>query len=368
MVTRSESYPVVNASAVSLARYAQVLLVPECSFWGVQVEENIDHYECFDIWMLKDRKKVAKYLMEAQREIELQAGYLLSPSYITGFLSDEANGDSYYVDERYSGLTVNTTRWKELIEPGIKAVTDLYLNQTLEHTTDPAVWKTVYDGTTDLNEIHIFYADTDFEIDPSAIYIDSLDLVVEIPRCRTVKLDLQNNSLSGVSYADTNNFADYIDVKRIYTDISKQVTMRWSHNCNDYCASNGCSEYEQSGCMIVRDSKLGIVQVSAGEFVDDVWVGKPMCHSGHPMLHLYYLAGLKHLNAQAEDSIIRLAHSKMPDAPCGCDSVKSFWNRDKHVPDILTAERLNCPFGMNDGAWIAWNFALQMTYGDSSVF
>jgi hypothetical protein len=368
MVTKSESYPVVNASAVSLARYAQVMLVPECSFWGVQTTEDVDYYECFDIWMLKDRKKVAKYLMDAQREIEQQIGYLLSPKYIVGFLNDEAEGDSYYVDQRYSGLTVNMTRWKELIEPGIKAVTDLYLGETLEQGEDPAVWTTVYDGTTDLNEIHIFHADTDFEIDPSAIYIDGESLKVEIPRCRTVKIEFQNNSMVGVPYDDLEKFTTLIDVKRIYTDPSKQVTMRWAHKCNDYCASTGCAEHEQTGCMIIHDSKLGIAQVSAGEFVDDEWVGKPMCYSGHPMLHLYYLAGLKYLNEQAEDAIIRLAHSKMPDAPCGCDSVKSFWNRDKHVPDILTADRLNCPFGMNDGAWIAWNFALQMTYGSSSVF
>ena len=126
--------------------------------------------------------------------------------------------------------------------------------------------------------------------------------------------------------------------------------------------------YNQTGCLIIKDEKLGIISVQAGEYADGAWSGRAMCSRGHPMLHLYYKAGLQHMNAQAEDAIVRLAHSKMPDAPCGCDSVKSFWNRDRNVPQIMTAERLNCPFGMNDGAWIAWNFALQMTYGDVGVF
>lgn len=368
MVTRSENFPVVNTSAVSLARYAQIMLVPECSFWGVQAEDDTDHYSCFDIWMLKDRKKVAKYLSEAQREIEAQVGYLLSPQYIVGFQTDEPNKDPYRVDQRYSGLTLNMTRWKEIIAPGVKATADILLGETLVQTSDPATWQMVYDGTTPLDEIHIFHAGTDFEIDPSDIYLSGADLKIEIPRCRTVLPEFQDNAINGVSYSDDSKFAEFIDIKRVYTDPSQQVTFRWAHTCDSYCSAAGCAEYIQTGCMVVKDSKRGIISVSAGDYVDEEWVGTAMKYAGNPMLHLYYQAGLTFLNEQAEDAIVRLAHSKMPDAPCGCDSVKSFWNRDKHVPDILTGERLNCPFGMNDGAWIAWNFAVQMTTGSSSVF
>jgi len=47
----------------------------------------------------------------------------------------------------------------------------------------------------------------------------------------------------------------------------------------------------------------------------------------------------------------------MPKEPCACDIVQYYWERDRNMPEAFTRERANCPFGMSDGAWIAWRFA-----------
>ena len=77
-------------------------------------------------------------------------------------------------------------------------------------------------------------------------------------------------------------------------------------------------------------------------------------------MRLNYLSGMDPTSPQAEDAIIRLAHSKMPEEPCGCSVAQRLWKRDRSVPSLLTAERLNCPFGLSDGAWIAWKFAMAL--------
>jgi len=81
-----------------------------------------------------------------------------------------------------------------------------------------------------------------------------------------------------------------------------------------------------------------------------------------------YYDGKQYLSRQMEDAIVRLAHAKMPDEPCGCDVAQRMWKRDRNVPEVLTRERINCPFGMSDGAWIAWQFTRSFKQMDCFVF
>jgi len=50
----------------------------------------------------------------------------------------------------------------------------------------------------------------------------------------------------------------------------------------------------------------------------------------------------------------------MPEEPCGCEVAQRLWRRDRHVPEVLTRERINCPYGLSDGAWQAWRFTQSM--------
>ena len=75
---------------------------------------------------------------------------------------------------------------------------------------------------------------------------------------------------------------------------------------------------------------------------------------------LYYLSGLTALSQQMKSALVRLAHTKMPEELCGCDTYTRLWARDRHVPDVLTRERINCPFGMMDGAWEAFKIVQRL--------
>jgi hypothetical protein len=73
------------------------------------------------------------------------------------------------------------------------------------------------------------------------------------------------------------------------------------------------------------------------------------------------------LTRQVEDAIVRLAHSKMPDEPCGCDMLQRHWKRDRNIPQVLTRERINCPFGLSDGAWFAYRQAATLKIWKASI-
>jgi hypothetical protein len=111
----------------------------------------------------------------------------------------------------------------------------------------------------------------------------------------------------------------------------------------------------------VRNGELGILDVLPATYSGGEWVTDASCLCSRPeRVRLNYKAGVTSLSYQAEDAILRLAHAKMPEEPCGCDVVQRLWKRDREVPKIVTSERLNNPFGLNDGAWIAWRFAMDL--------
>ena len=40
------------------------------------------------------------------------------------------------------------------------------------------------------------------------------------------------------------------------------------------------------------------------------------------------------------------------------DAIRVLWEQDHNTPDGLSSERLACPFGISDGAWVVWQFCL----------
>jgi hypothetical protein len=110
--------------------------------------------------------------------------------------------------------------------------------------------------------------------------------------------------------------------------------------------------------MYIQNHSVGIITTLPATYSAGAWhSGASVCCGGSPsIMEINYKAGLNPIHAQAEDAIFRLAHAKMPHETCGCEYAKKIWNRDRNVPKLLTRERINCPFGMSDGAWVAWRF------------
>ena len=329
--------------AVPLELYAKIIQNQECSFFGVN---NADDPElgCRTIWTKQQRDEVARYLSEAQFEIEQQVNFPLN--------------ERWFADEERPYSCPVQSLWGEVIEAGVRAVTDISLGEAVDYTNDPSV-VTVATTVTDENEIHIYHPGTNFEINPSQITISGGIATILIPRCRLVKVALADNPPEGWDYNDLTVFEEEVDVKRVYNDSSTNAELVWPNGCSG-CAT--CTERTQTACMYPNNLKVGSWSVHPATYTEENgWsrAANIFCCRSHPQkVRLNYKAGITTI--QAQDTIVRLAHSKMPDEFCGCEVWQRLWRRDRNTPEILTRERLNCKFGLSDGAWTAWQFTLSM--------
>ena len=333
-------------SCVSPNRYAKIIQQKECAFWGVN---NPDDPEpgCRDIWTLPQRDEVMRYLAEAQEEIEQQVDFYLCPTWVT--------------DEQHPYRQPVFTSWGKVIAGGVRAETVIQAGAAVDHSVDPAIIGPIVTTLTSTSEIKIFYPGSEREIEPKKMLISGGNLTVWIPRCRMVKPDLMDNPPEGLDYYDTANFLATVDVKRVYNDPSTNATLIWPHQCSAVCGQAGCSAYTATGCEYVRLPEIGSLDVTPATYSNGQWVSgvNSSCCRGRPQfVKLNYYAGAQ-TTKQMEDTIIRLAHSKMPDEFCGCEVWTRLWRRDRNVPEILTRERLNNPFGLADGAFIAFSFTRQ---------
>jgi len=321
--------------ALPLYQYAKMVGYTECAFYGVSHPSN-DAYACREIWSESQRLAIADALAEAQEDIESVLNFHMMPT--------------WDIAEQHPLTSPMMTKWSRLIALGIKKVTELEYDATVDHTNDPAEIVIAFTGI-DINNIHVYYPDTDMEIFPSEIVDDGSDIHIYIPRCRMVDWAHLDNPADGWDYADTSLFQATVDVVLEEIDNSVNVTFQHRDNC-------GCTITDDTGCGIIEDALIGKVRVYPATFAGTTWtITSPRCRYQYWSLRLNYLSGLTELTRQDKSMLIRLAHSKMPSSPCGCDVLHNLWARDTNVPQIMTAQRLNCEFGMSDGAWVAWKYA-----------
>lgn len=342
-------------NAVRLARYAQLAGFSECAFWGVFNSADPQNEACRPIQSLSQRAMIARYLTEAQDEIEQVCGYPLAPRWFT---------------DQLPYAPIIHAKQRKVIEIGVRAVSNISIGAAVTFAADPSTVGPIATTVTDEDEIHVYHPGTDVEIDPSAITIAGGNVTISIPRCRLVTDP--NNPDSGWDYADvppsaTSPFDATVDVKRVYNDDTTAGVFVWPHqssescDCICTCGCDVCGEYTHEACLYVRNGETGAIDALYAHLVGSVWTASCPCFCGMPeLIRVNYRAGLTPLTKQAEDAVIRLAHAKMPKPPCGCGPLMEMWTRDRETPDVLTRERENCPFGLSQGSWIAWRFANAM--------
>lgn len=365
-IVPTQSELTAEASAVTLARYAYIIGYSECAFWGV-VREGEYNGECRDLWTKPQRDAIARYLAEAQEEIETEIGFFLSPRYVVGALADQPHGNDRLVDDQVYTRPMSA-RWPKIISAGVRATETLEAGASVSLVADPATVTVVGVTLTDTSEVTVYHPGTEVEINPSSINLNAGTLTIRIPRCRLVKADLADNPETGLLYTDLANFESTVDVVRIYTDQSTNATLVAPHSCSSWCASGGCNEYTTPGCIYVVAPLIGTLDVKPASYTDGAWRPSGVCRP-NTRARLNYLAGARSLTRQAEDTIVRLAHAKMPVEPCGCDVTQRLWKRDREEPEVgqATRERINCPFGFSEGAWWAYRFAQTMKLTRGSV-
>ncbi|MEE9572776.1 MAG: hypothetical protein V3W20_07010 [Candidatus Neomarinimicrobiota bacterium] len=338
---------------VSLPLYAQIIEQPECGFFGVNNPADAKK-SCREIWVKSQRDTVLKYLDEAQWEVENEIHYPLVAK--------------WYTDEQSFWQNPISAKWGNVIEAGIKGVTDIALASVVDHATDPAVIGPIVTTVTNINEIAIFHPGSENKIIPSFIAISGGSVTINIPRCRMVTEALADNPKTGLAYATIANFEATVDVKREFNDPSVNAQWIWPHRCTANCSLNACGEFSQTACMYIRNNEIGSFSTLLAKFnsiTQKFERSNLQCCSGNPeIIKINYKAGLSLVAdsgriKQAQDAVVRLAHSKMPNEVCGCQTFMRFWKRDRFIrpAEQLTFAMIKNPFGLSDGAWIAWQFA-----------
>lgn len=343
-VVPSAVLPIAETSGLPLAHYAQIILFSECSFWGVYNPSD-PVGTCDKIWSKSDRDMIAHYLGEAQDEIEQVTGFPLSPK--------------WYTNEEHQPQTFITTNWSKVIAAGVRATSTIAAGSIVDYTNDPAVIGPIATTVTDEDEVHVYHPGTDVEISPSDITIAGGFVTIEVPRCRMVAAALSDNPDDGLDYNDLANFEVTVDVTRVYNDTSTNGSYVWFGSAT-VCTCPSCTENSETACLTVRNAELGQLGHHRATYSDGWTASNCTCRRAPVKILVNYLAGVQTMTPQMEDAIIRLAHSKMPRSPCGCEIANQLWKRDRNTPDVLSAERLNCPFGLSDGAWVAYQFAKSM--------
>lgn len=316
--------------AVSLPRYAKIVDYSEAALFGVSAPGQEEH-ACRTIWTCHQRQALARELMAAQNEFMKHCNFPLIPTFIQA--------------ERHDYSRTILLNNCEVLGLGHKAVHVLATGMAVNHASDPVIL-TVATTATDVEEIHIYHPGTDYEILPSSIRISGGVATIGIPRVRMVALANDDNPDVGWPYSDTTKFESTVDIRRILLDTSQQIQV-FGSNCS---ATVGWSNYWNAG--YIRAADIGHIRLARPP--------ASACNLLPHFMEVSYLCGWLSVPVEAEDAVIRLAHARMQSEPCGCDTLKMLWERDRTVPDVLTAERENCPFGMSNGAWQAWEYMQDM--------
>lgn len=322
-------------TAVSLVDYQQYVQYDEPAFWGVTYDGQ-EELACNQLWKGWQRSQLANALAEAQSMIEGVCGFPLYPTWIE--------------DEQVFAKNPILTKYVYLLEAGKQAFSDIALGETIDYTSEPATVGPIATSVTNQREIHFYIQGTDCEVFPSSVTLSGGFLNAEFPRSRLVLPTYDTlNSWTGNRFTDTLNFAGELDIKREYADTTVTTTL--------YRRDDNCAIESEQLCIRIENTGLGIVRVYR-----DCSVAASVC-SCNPAygLKLFYRAGLQTLDPKVKSAVIRLAHTLIPTSLCNqCDQIHNMWANDNHVPQGLTRERQNCPFGLSDGAWFSYKQAQRM--------
>lgn len=340
-------------SCISLARYAKLTGYSECAINGVAVDGET-YGECENpLWSQFQRDTLLYYLAEAQEEIEQVTGYPLCPTYFA---------DEYHALRTRNAFPLHA-RWMKVLAAGVRAESAVLAAAAIDYSIEPALIGPLATGVTDPSEIHVFYPGSAREIEPSKVTLSAGSVRIWIPRCRLVTPAAFDTPPEGLAYDDLSNFLEAADVMRVSTDDSVNAQFVYAHRATaGHCPTCGCAtcgEATAEACLYVSNPETGALDALRGTYAAGTWTaGIRSCYCAQPSgIRVNYLAGLDPITLQAENAVLRLAHAKMPTAPCGCGPLQDLWTRDRFVPEFIDEVRLSNPFGPSDGALIAYRFA-----------
>jgi hypothetical protein len=392
-----------RASTVTLIpidRVASILQIDPLHFNGVTSQRRPLRNACDDVWFQHDyqstgrisRESLALALYEAEMTV---ASYLGFPRLPMWFVDEEHPIQRAMRPESVSIGSFNVRGDKKSVRSVWGYVTDLGVRATATIQLLAAVVYNDSDGDgyketatvvvpttiTNPQEISVFYpgksADQSWEIRPVDIVISGGNATLTFRREQAVlesHLELLNDTADRpptVDGDDDLNFLNTVDVYRVYTDHSTQatfVTENDSAGCDE--SSEGCGTTEESGCLTVRNARLGLLAYDRADWdsVNSRFTAAAFGDREPQKIKISYRAGgmnkslkypYRQMDANWERLIVYYAFTLLDTEVTGCENTKrvvSHMRQDKakSVPNVetwnLSRHDLDCPIGTTRAA------------------
>jgi len=339
----------------SLDDYRKRFNIPPWAFNGVEnpneARRGCDHY--YTQW---ERDDLAIALNDAEELLAERLGFYL--------------GARYLIDYDRVWSSPLQLRFGHVLGAGIRARTEVTPSAS-DFTIDPAtitVAAASFTGGT--SEVKVIEDATGLEIEPDAIQTVGANYVILISQYKLIEWDDLEDQSETIDYdaafpaATWLKLAD-LTVYREYRDTDTQATITYGPSCACWCADGACTGSDYTGCVFVLDRDIGLVRVNRATLSSGSWSCDLSavcgCYEGDKAT-VYYEAGTDDIPGW-EQAVFRLAHARMGEQPCGCTLQERQWRLDRVVPGVLTAERLNCPWGLEQGSWAAWSWVSDQAHG-----
>jgi hypothetical protein len=343
-----------NASPFfTLDDYRRKYHIALCAFNGVEnPDETLTNCDklCWAQW---EREAIAQALADAEGALAEHLRWWIGPRFFTDL-------DHVWTDPLI-------LRWGHIVGGGVEGTTDVSADvSTSDFTIDPATITipiTSFPGGID--EVQVIETSSGLEIYPDDIAISGVNYVLSIDQCKLIEWDNLENQVDCIDYDNTFPGATWLKladltINRHYLDTTDQADIEYGPSCSCTFCGTACAGTSYTGCVYVIDEWISKVRVQMSTYDDatEVW----SCQ--YPVLYGCYAGDKATVSYQAgttdvpnwKEAICRLAHTYLDFKPCGCAYFDFALNRDRRIPSILTAERINCPLGQMDGAWYAWNW------------
>jgi len=339
----------------SLDQYRQRFNIPPWAFNGVEnpaeARRGCDHY-----WTQWQRDDLALALNEAEGLLAERLGFYI--------------GTRYLIDYDRPWRDPLQLRFGHVLGAGIRARTEVTPSAS-DFTTDPAtITVPSASFTNGTDEVIVIEDETGLEIEYDEITTVGANYVISISQYKLIEWDDLEDQTETIDYnaafpaATWLKLAD-LTVYRQYRDTDTQATITFGPSCNCWCAGTACTGEDYTGCVFVLNRDIGLVRINRATLSDGTWSCDQSavcgCYDGDKAT-IYYEAGATDIPGWRQ-AIYRLAHARMGEQPCGCALQERQWRLDRTVPSVLTAERINCPWGFEQGAWAAWSWVSDQAHG-----
>lgn len=388
---------------IPLDRVAYHLQLDPFHFNGITAENRRNAFACEDTWYQHDwqssgklsRESLALALRQAEDTVVAYLQWYPVPTWI----EEDVILPTYYKTERTNWRNAVgraksvTTSYGFIVETGRKTssfvdnVATVFSDEDGDGF-DETVTVTVATTVTNEDELHLYYPNQagldEWEIRP----VDSITIAggvatitfkkYLIPLWDLVEQIPEDGDAHILIDGDTNtNFLQEVDVYRVYADTSQQITFTYDPSESD-CLTPPCSENTDTGCLFIRNPRLGILAYSRADWdsTNEVFVSSYFTYT--PVKgRIYYRAGkadgrLRYPNRQMDQNLERrivfYALSLLDKDLCGCCNQRNTYGYmtedlarvDENRSFIVNWDDTKNPFGTTRAALMLWKYCQQI--------